>query len=183
MEAQNPASHWVNQVVAFYVCFVFFLCKHMLTGFVSSLWYGNDWKYTLHHLIKDLCQKGEQLCHLFEHISQEPREKLKPGLMGCSWTRMLADGPKAEASVWGSWPQGTLETPMFQCRLEFWLIGFSLVAEVWWWGAVWSFIHPYVAKSGPKTQHLTSCNLLQSLQQEAENNHSLFHHSSKSRCQ
>lgn len=59
-----PASPWVSQAMAFYVVlFSFFLSKHMLTGLVFSVWYGDDWKYTLCCLIKTFAN-GEQLCHV-----------------------------------------------------------------------------------------------------------------------
>lgn len=63
----------------FYVlfCFVFLSHEHMLTRLVSSMWYGNDWKYTVCCLIKTSAKR--RTARSFGYVSRGPGDEVEPG--------------------------------------------------------------------------------------------------------
>lgn len=119
MEAQSPASPWVYQAAAFYVCFVLFLLSQWTHAnrvcLFIVIWEGLK-IYSVSLDERPLPKRRTALS--FEHISQGPWDVLKPGVMGCFWAVMLVHRPKTEASVWGHWPQESMEAPVCEWRLE-----------------------------------------------------------------
>lgn len=151
-----------TKLLHFTSAFFFFfnlLSEHTLTGFVSSLWYENDGKYTQHCLMKDLCQKGERLCRL-SIFPRGPWEVLELGLVGYFGAPGLPGGQSQNLVRRVAGPRGTLEAPPLWCRLQCWLV--SLFSDGWGtWASSILAVHPsthtIVTKDIPTKHHPTGC--------------------------